>query len=83
MAYIYIYITFIVKPLTYILNIIYMSFKTGKFPSKMKLARIIIVFKEDAKNYVSSYRPISLLPQKSKILEKIFLKTLLIFLSTY
>lgn len=59
----------IVKPLTYICNL---SFQTGCFPSKMKIAKVIPLFKNDSKHAFTNYRPISLLPQFSKILEKLF-----------
>ena len=57
-------ITSIVKPLTHIFNT---SFKTGVFPDKLKIAKVIPVFKSGI-----NYRPISLLPQFSKILETLF-----------
>lgn len=59
----------IAKPLTYICNL---SFQTGCFPSKMKIAKVIPLFKNDNKHAFTNYRPISLLPQFSKILEKLF-----------
>ena len=48
----------------------------------MKIARIIPLFKSDDKRNVSNYRPISLLPQFSKILEKIFNNRLMNFLNS-
>ena len=62
-------ITSIIKPLTHIFNT---SFKTGVFPDKLKIAKVIPVFKSGIKEDCSNYRPISLLPQFSKILEKLF-----------
>ena len=62
-------ITSIIKPLTHICNT---SFKTGAFPDKLKIAKVIPVFKSGIKEDCSNYRPISLLPQFSKILEKLF-----------
>ena len=61
------------KPLTHICN---HSFKTGVFPSRMKIAKIKPIFKSGAKTDIGNYRPISLLPQFSKILEKLFLSRL-------
>jgi hypothetical protein len=58
----------IVSPLTYILNL---SLKFGIVPSKMKLAKVIPVFKSGDTSHIQNYRPISLLPVLSKILEKI------------
>ena len=48
------------------------SFNSGIFPSKMKVAKVIPVYKAGEKNVFTNYRPVSLLPQFSKILEKIF-----------
>ena len=59
----------IVKPLTHICNI---SFRNGTFPDQMKVAKVIPVFKGNDKQVFTNYRPISLLPQFSKILEKLF-----------
>ena len=70
-------ITLILKPLTHIFNT---SFKTGVFPDKFKIAKVIPVFKSGIKENCSNYRPISLLPQFSKILEKLFNSRLSAFL---
>ena len=61
-------VSVICKPLAHICNI---SFRTGVFPSRMKIAKVIPMFKSGKKTDVTNYRPISLLPQFSKILEKI------------
>ena len=47
-----------------------LSFKTGVFPSVLKTATVIPVFKKDSKLDCSNYRPISLLSNIEKILEK-------------
>ena len=62
-------ITTIVKPFGHICNV---SFQTGVFPSKMKIAKVDSLFKCGEKNVFTNYRPISLLPQFSKILEKLY-----------
>lgn len=59
----------ILKPITYIFNI---SFHSGTFPQKMKLAKVIPLYKNGDKHSFTNYRPVSLLPQFSKILEKLF-----------
>ena len=56
------------------------SFRTGVFPSRMKIAKVIPMFKSGTKTDVTNYRPISLLPQFSKILEKLFLTRINSFL---
>ena len=59
----------IARPLTHICN---QSLQTGVFPNNMKTAKVILIHKTGDKHVLSNYRPISLLPQFSKILEKIF-----------
>ena len=59
----------IVKPLVYIFNL---SFSTSIFPNDMKTAKVIPLYKNGKKSDFSNYRPISLLSQISKILEKLF-----------
>ena len=63
-------VSVICKPLAHISNI---SFRTGVFPSRMKIAKVIPMFKSCTKTDVTNYRPISLLPRFSKILENCFL----------
>ena len=46
-------------------------FNTGIFPDRLKLAKIIPVFKKGDSKLINNYRPISLLPVISKVLEKI------------
>uniref|UniRef100_A0A8C6T7P7 Reverse transcriptase domain-containing protein n=1 Tax=Neogobius melanostomus TaxID=47308 RepID=A0A8C6T7P7_9GOBI len=57
------------KPLTYICNL---SLQTGQFPESMKVAKVIPLFKAGDKHLFTNYRPVSLLPQFSKILEKVY-----------
>ena len=46
----------IYKPLSEIFN---MSFNSGEFPDKLKIAKVVPVYKSDDKLTVSNYRPIS------------------------
>ena len=71
---------YIVKPYTYICNL---SFKNGIFPDGMKLAKVVPLFKSGDKNSFNKYRPVSLLSQFSKILEKLFDKRLQSFIDKY
>lgn len=57
------------KPLTYICNL---SFQTCTFPNTMKIAKVIPLHNSGNKHLFTSYRPVSLLPQFSKIFEKLF-----------
>ena len=50
----------IVQPLTYICNL---SFSIGIFPDKMKMVKVIPLFKRGADDNFSNYRPVSLLSQ--------------------
>ena len=63
----------VIKPFQYICNL---SFKNGVVPNNMKIAKIIPLFKNGDKSVFTNYRPVALLPQFSKILEKLFCKRL-------
>ena len=67
----------IIKPLTYICN---KSFQEGGFQDNMKISKIIQILKYGDNSILSNYRPISLLSQFSKILEKLFERRLSGFL---
>ena len=54
---------------------------TGAFPSVLKTAKVVPVFKKDSKLDYSNYRPISLLSNIEKILEKLMYKRLYTFLN--
>ena len=56
-------------PLKHIFNL---SLLNGVFPDSMKIARVIPLFQSGNTKEFSNYRPISLLPQFSKILEKMY-----------
>ena len=47
------------------------SIKQGIFPDNLKIAKVTLIFKSGAKDNVSNYRPISILPVFSKVLERI------------
>ena len=60
-------------------NIFNISFETGNFPDDMKLSKIIPIHKGGSLTELSNYRPISLLPIFSKILEKLMFNRLMKF----
>ena len=68
----------IAAPLSHICNL---SFITGNFPSDMKIAKVTPIYKSDSREEFSNYRPISLLPNFSKILEKLMSNRLNDFLN--
>ena len=55
---------------------------SGIFPTRLKYATIKPVFKNGDKNNVANYRPISILPSFSKILERIIYIRLMNHLET-
>ena len=65
-----------------ITKLVNQSFVQGVFPSKLKIAKVIAVFKKGDPELPSNYRPISLLPVFSKVYEKLIHKRLYSFLSS-
>ena len=59
------------------------SFKTNIVPDLLKLSRINPLHKKDSKVKISNYRPISILSNINKILEKLMFKRLYHFLETH
>ena len=70
-------IPYIINPLVHIFNI---SLLSGVFPSDMKIAKVIPIFKKDDSTLLSNYRPVSILSSFSKILERIVYNRLSSFL---
>ncbi len=64
----------IAAPLAHIFNI---SLREGVFPEKLKLCRVIPIFKAGNPLECDNYRPISLLSSISKVLEKIVAQKLI------
>jgi hypothetical protein len=67
----------LVPPLTYIFQ---QCLSKGIFPKCLKKAIVIPIYKTGNKSIIKNYRPISLLPSMSKILEKLINKRLVNFL---
>jgi len=59
-----------------------MSLKHGTFPNYMKIARVTPVFKSGDNFLTSNYRPISILPCFSKILERVMYNRIYNYLTT-
>ena len=70
----------ICKPLSIIFNL---SFNSGEYPDMLKIASAIPIFKKDSKLIVSNYRPISLLSNINKILEKLMFTRVYEFLEKH
>ena len=70
----------VITPITHIMNL---SLEHGVFPTDMKLAKVIPIFKKGNNQLFQNYRPISLLPVFSKVLEKLVYKRLYQFLKTH
>ena len=66
-------------PLSLILNC---CITAGIFPSKLKLAKVVPVYKKGPTDQLTNYRPISLLPSLSKVFERIICNRLLSFFTS-
>ena len=53
-----------IKPLTHLINV---SLKSGVFPSELKLAKVVPIFKAGDTSAINNYRPISVLSFFSKV----------------
>ena len=78
----------IIKTIWHILSpsiaaLINKSILTGKFPDKLKLAKVFPIHKNGSKSDPANYRPISILPTISKIFERHVNKHLMAYLNKY
>lgn len=58
----------LIEPMTLITN---QCLRQGIFPDLMKMARVVPLFKKGDRESIGNYRPVSILPALSKILEKV------------
>jgi len=63
-------------------NLFNMSFSQGLCPDFLKISQVIPIYKKDSKLVVANYRPISLLSNINKILEKLMFNRLYSFLES-
>ena len=70
----------IIKSITYIVN---NCIRSGKFPTSWKLAKVNPLYKGGAKDDINNYRPISILPTLSKLIEKVIQKHLMAYLNSF
>ena len=68
------------RPISIIIN---QSLCTGIFPDKLKLAKVIPLFKKDDDKIFGNYRPISLLSSISKVFEKVAFDQLYDYFTTH
>ena len=73
-------IDIIARPLAHIFNV---SFSSGAFPDTLKIARVVPIFKGGDHSKLVNYRPISILPCISKIIERLMYVRLYSYLSKY
>ena len=51
--------------------IINQSLESGIFPDKLKIAKVVPIYKKSNEHLLENYRPISVLPSMSKVLERV------------
>ena len=72
-------IRFCVKmPLIHICNI---SFQKGVFPTELKIANVVPIYKSGDEMIFTKYRPVSVLPVFSKLLERLMYNRLIEFIN--
>ena len=62
-------------------RLVNLSITSGIVPNQLKIARVIPLFKSGERDIVTNYRPVSVLPAFSKILERLMYNRLLRFLN--
>ena len=66
--------------LTFIIN---QSITTGKFPDKLKVAKVVPIFKKNDQSDIKNYRPISVLPTISKLFENVMQTQLMEYFTSH
>ncbi len=69
----------LIKPISKVINL---SISQGKFPSVWKSAIVVPIFKSGDPLFIDNYRPISILPTVSKIMEKLVAEQISSYLSS-
>ena len=64
--------------LTHICNL---SFTSGVFPTELKLANVVPIYKANDEMVFSNYRPVSVLPVLSKLLERLMYNRLICYIN--
>ena len=68
------------EPLTHIINL---SIRSGIVPDRIKIACVIPIFKSGDSLLLTNYRPVSVLPVFSKLLEKVVYNRILKYLDKH
>ena len=68
----------IIFPIMYITNL---SFQTGVFPRELKIANVVPILKAGDEMVFTNYRPVSVLPVFSKILERLMYNRLIEYIN--
>ena len=71
---------YITNPLTHICNL---SLSTGVFPHELKIANIVPIYKSGDVMMFSNYRPVSVLPVFSKLVERLLYNRLIDFVNKH
>ena len=67
----------------YLTYFIEFMFNQGVFPNILKIAKVIRIFKSGEKSLIENYRPISLLPVFSKVIEKLIKTRIVSFINRH
>lgn len=70
----------VAQPLMYMFNL---SFNSGVFPTKLKMAKVVLIFKEGDADSLANFRPVSVLSAISKIIEKLMYTRMMSFVINY
>ena len=73
-------IDYIIEPITHMLN---QSLSSGIVPKQMKIVKVVPIYKSSDQNTFKNYRPVSLLPAFSKLLEKIVHRQFMTFFAEH
>ena len=79
---------FIVKNVAHIISgpladIFNLSLSTGSVPEQLKVAKVIPIYKKENVEIFSNYRPVSILPCFSKILERLIFNRCMDYINNY
>ena len=69
-----------IDPLAFLINFL---LRTGVFPSELKLARVVPIFKAVDSSALTNYRPISVLTFFARVFEKVVYNEILDFISDH